>query len=134
MKMNGNGYLIDTNIIVDFFAGNQELKTQLLTIEIFIPCIVIGELYFGAYTSRVIVNRRKRLDEIILFANSFPILEIGVKTADYYGILKSQLKLKGTPIPENDIWISAIAQEHNLIVVTRDKHFAYIEELNTVYW
>jgi len=134
MKMIGNGFLVDSNIIVDFFAGDQKLKTRLEEEIFFIPSIVIGELYFGAYSSGIIVNRQKRLDEIVLFVNTFPVLEVGVNTANYYGEIKTRLKSKGTPIPENDIWISAIAKEHDLTVITKDKHFSYIENLKLTNW
>jgi tRNA(fMet)-specific endonuclease VapC len=44
------------------------------------------------------------------------------------------LKKKGTPSPENDIWISAIAMQHKLRLATRDKHFDYISGLSLVSW
>jgi tRNA(fMet)-specific endonuclease VapC len=48
--------------------------------------------------------------------------------------IKSVLRLKGHPLPENDIWIAAIALQYNLILVTRDAHFLEIENLQTVAW
>jgi predicted nucleic acid-binding protein len=40
-----------------------------------------------------------------------------------------QLKRAGTPIPDNDLWIAAIAWEHDLTLITRDEHFQYIPQL-----
>lgn len=40
----------------------------------------------------------------------------------------------GRPIPENDIWIAAIAKENDLIVVTRDKHLKNIDFIATEEW
>ena len=48
--------------------------------------------------------------------------------------IKNRLKEKGRPIPENDIWIAAIAQQHNLILVTLDDHFNEVENLETIAW
>ena len=60
------------------------------------------------------------------------ILPGSVETARHYGIIKSQLKKKGRPIPENDVWIAAIAKEYDLTLVTRDDHFSYIGETITL--
>ncbi|MFM7371947.1 MAG: PIN domain-containing protein, partial [Sphaerospermopsis kisseleviana] len=37
-------------------------------------------------------------------------------------------------LPENDVWITALALQHNLILVTRDAHFQEVENLQTVNW
>jgi tRNA(fMet)-specific endonuclease VapC len=42
--------------------------------------------------------------------------------------------IKGRPIPENDLWIAAIALEHDLIVATRDAHFGEIDNLKVEMW
>ena len=52
------------------------------------------------------------------------------ETAKHYGVIKSQLKKKGRPIPENDIWIGAIAKQHSLILVSKDQHFKEIENIS----
>ena len=54
--------------------------------------------------------------------------------ARVYGNIKSILRKKGTPIPENDIWIAALAQRNELIIVTRDKHFKQIESITIENW
>ena len=51
-----------------------------------------------------------------------------------YGEIKLQLRRKGRPIPENDIWISAIAKQYELTVVTRDDHFNEVDNLRTLTW
>jgi len=49
-------------------------------------------------------------------------------------VLKASLRRKGKPIPENDIWIAAIAYQHDLTLITRDKHFSEIDELKIIAW
>ena len=51
-------------------------------------------------------------------------------TAKKYGIIKKDLKIKGTPIPENDIWISAIAIQFDLKLAGKGDPFKYIDNLN----
>jgi tRNA(fMet)-specific endonuclease VapC len=57
------------------------------------------------------------------------VLLPGRQTADYYARLFVQLKRAGTPIPDNDLWIAALALEHDLMLVTRDRHFECIPQL-----
>jgi tRNA(fMet)-specific endonuclease VapC len=47
-----------------------------------------------------------------------------------YGIIKKYLRSKGRPLPENDIWLAALARQHGLVLLTRDRHFQEIERLN----
>ncbi|NOY42526.1 MAG: type II toxin-antitoxin system VapC family toxin, partial [Planctomycetes bacterium] len=55
-------------------------------------------------------------------------------TARVYGEIKTALRRKGRPIPDNDIWIAAVAIQHSLSLVSRDEHFANIERLSLVRW
>jgi tRNA(fMet)-specific endonuclease VapC len=51
------------------------------------------------------------------------------ETAEHYARLFVQLKRAGTPVPDNDLWIAALALEHDLLLITRDKHFERIPQL-----
>ena len=51
-----------------------------------------------------------------------------------YGEIKNALRIKGRPLPENDIWIAALARQHDLMLVTRDTHFEQIDDLNVTSW
>ena len=62
------------------------------------------------------------------------VLFPGLSTADHYGRIRAALSKAGTPIPENDIWIAAIAQEHQLPVAARDKHFDAVLGLPVLKW
>jgi len=61
-------------------------------------------------------------------------LQIDEATTVAYGNIKTTLRKKGKPVPENDIWIAAIAQRFNLILVSRDKHFKGIEDILLKSW
>jgi tRNA(fMet)-specific endonuclease VapC len=50
-------------------------------------------------------------------------------TAREYGRIKEILRAKGKPIPENDIWIAAMAVQHGLTLATRDQHFGEVPNL-----
>jgi len=51
-----------------------------------------------------------------------------------YGRVKNELHRKGTPIPENDVWIAALALQHGLAVATRDRHFDAVDGLCVEAW
>ncbi len=93
--------------------------------------MVIGELYFGARKSGRAPENLARVDE---FAANNVVLGTDVHTARWYAEIKDSLRLKGRPLPENDIWIAAIALQHRLTLITRDAHFAQIDPLNTEVW
>ena len=129
--MNGR-YLLDTNIVIALFASEAAVQTSLANVsEVFISSIVVGELYYGARKSARTVENLERIDQ---FVASSVVLGCEIATAHYYGQVKNQLRLKGRPLPENDIWIAALALQHNLLLVTRDAHFQNIENLQAIAW
>lgn len=129
--MNGK-FLLDTNIVIALFGDDASVKKRLINAdEVFISSTVLGELYFGAHKS---TNVKKNLSGIEEFASSSAVLSCDADTARHYGLIKNRLQKKGMPIPENDIWIAAVAQQHGLTVVSRDDHFREVEKLKCEMW
>jgi len=125
-------YLLDTNIIIALFANEAAVKDNLLNAdEVFVPSVAIGELYFGAHKSERAKGNLARIDE---FSASAAVLSCDTGTARRYGEIKNSLRLKGHPLPENDIWIAANAIQHGLKLVTRDTHFKDIVDLEIEVW
>jgi tRNA(fMet)-specific endonuclease VapC len=129
--MNGR-YLLDTNVVIAIFANEPALHHQLAGAdEVFVLSIVLGELYYGAQKSARSAANVARVDE---FAANNTVLVCDTETARQYGEIKSELRAKGRPIPENDIWIASVAKQHQLILVTRDGHFNNVSGLLTEVW
>jgi tRNA(fMet)-specific endonuclease VapC len=129
--MNGK-VLLDTNIVIALFANEATVKTSLEQAhEVYVPSIVVGELCFGARKSGRIRDNLARIDEFV--ANNV-VLECNTESARRYGEIKNALREKGRPIPENDIWIAAIALQHDLTLATRDMHFNEVEDLRIESW
>jgi tRNA(fMet)-specific endonuclease VapC len=126
--MNGKRYLLDTNIIVDYLRNNK-FATDFIdnNLNCFVSAIVCGELLYGAAYS---TNPNKHLKQFNEFIKNISVLTVDQETAKYYGEIKSNLRKSGTPIPENDIWIAAIAIQHGFTLATNDKHFKNINSLN----
>lgn len=111
--------LLDTNIVIALLAREEPVLKRLEDAEsVFVPSIVIGELFFGAERSARASENTARISE---FAARSSVLACDSETARYYGRIKSQLREAGRPIPENDIWIAA--QQHDLTLISRDTHF-----------
>ena len=125
-------YLLDTSIIVDLFAGDATILVRLeRATGIFIPSTALGELYYGARKSARV---EKNLEQIRQLATASVVLPSDQETGYWYGLVKDRLRRSGKPIPENDIWIAAIALQHNLILATRDKHFESVDGLSVEMW
>jgi tRNA(fMet)-specific endonuclease VapC len=127
-----NAYLLDTNAAIALLNANSAIeKIVEESDEIFVPIIVIGELYYGAEKSgRAEVNLR-RIDE---FASRYTILFCDLETAREYGRVQRELRAKGRPIQPNDMWIAAIARQHQLTVMTKDTDFNNVNNLSVQGW
>lgn len=124
-------YLLDTDGAIALLRRESPITRLLQTAEIFLPVITVGELYFGAENSGRRNANRSFVDE---FVEGKTILTCDVAIAQEYGRCKALLRRQGTPIPDNDVWIAAIALGHRLSLVTRDKHFSQIAELSAIAW
>jgi predicted nucleic acid-binding protein len=52
----------------------------------------------------------------------------------FRGQIKAELAHLGKPIPDNDVWIAALARQHDLPLATRDDHFTAVPALKTLAW
>ena len=63
--MNGK-FILDTNIVIALFAKDADVMFHLSNAEeVFVPSIVIGELFYGAYKSSRVQNNLKRINEFV---------------------------------------------------------------------
>ncbi len=120
---------LDTNRLTDLFRGDAALAARLeLCDEVWLPLVVLGEIKAGFYGGAEPV-RNQALLQILLAKPTVRILLPGRETAEHYARLYVQLRRAGTPVPDNDLWIAALALEHDLMLITRDKHFRRIPQL-----
>jgi|SRR5690606_4017694 len=130
--MTGSNVLLDTNIISAWLKGDSSIADNIdLNNGVFIPAIVVGEMYYGAQYSTNVKKNIKNIQKVI---THYEVLYVDTDTALIYGKIKAELRRKGRPIPENDIWIAAISIQYNLILITRDGHFNEVEGLLIEKW
>jgi tRNA(fMet)-specific endonuclease VapC len=122
---------IDTNIAIDILNGDAKILRFIDPYEsVVLPIAVIGELRYGAYRSAKQSDNLVKIDALEMRCE---IIEIGSSVADLYGSLKTFLAAKGTPIPENDIWIAACCLSIDAPFLTNDRHFKEIPHLKTFF-
>lgn len=125
-------FLLDTNIIIAFLGREPAILANLAQAEYFaISCITAGELRYGAHNSGRVEANLHRIDELLRDAI---VLNCDEQTSDLYARCKINLKRKGRPINENDLWIAATAMQCGLTLVSRDNDFAAIDNLSLVKW
>lgn len=130
--MTGSKLLLDTNIISALTRGEAIILQNIRKASsVYTSVISIGELNYGAQFSQ---DPKKHLAQIKNLRKVIKVLLVDEESSLEYGKIKAALRRRGTPIPENDIWIAAIAIRHKLPVVTRDNDFNYIAGLKTIKW
>jgi predicted nucleic acid-binding protein len=120
---------LDTNRITDLFRGDLELAEQLSTAEeVWIPLFALGEIKAG-FQGGTQQRRNESLLNRLLAKPTVDVLLPDRETAEQYARIFVQLKRAGTPVPDNDLWIAALVLEHDLVLITRDRHFERIPQV-----
>lgn len=96
--------------------------------EVWLPLIVLGEVQAG-FQSGSHSHRNHRMLSAFLQRSTAGVLLPDQDTASHYAQLFAQLRRTGKPIPDNDLWIAALCVQHNLALISRDKHFDRIPQL-----
>ena len=130
--MTGSKIFLDSNIVIEIFSGNKMLADKINELPgFYISSIVLGELHVGI--NRV-VNKSKHLNKLSSFLGLCSVLDVDSATAQFFGEITAALFKKGKPIPSNDVWIAATVRQHNLTLISRDKHFQEVENINIENW
>lgn len=124
--------ILDTNAISAMAEGDTALEAVLPDVRSqFIPVICLGEYRSGIIRSRA----RRELDRWLdMLASSRRVLPVELETTRYYAEIVADLRQRDCMIPMNDVWIAALAQQHKLPVLSRDRHFDHIKNLRRVSW
>ncbi len=123
--------LLDTSVVIAALEEpNVYLKSLVKDASCYLTATVVGELMYGAYNS---ARQEQNLARVERMQNLLGYLPCDFDTARLYGRIKAELRRKGKPIPDNDIWIAAAAIQYGLTLVTRDRHFDFIDGLSRQY-
>jgi predicted nucleic acid-binding protein len=124
--------ILDTDAVSALFAGERTLAALLAgTRRHHLPTVVIGEYRYGLARSRHRADLASLLEALV---SASIVLPVEVATTPHYARVRNELRARGTPIPENDVWIGALARQHDLAVVSRDDHFDLVPQLIRRTW
>jgi predicted nucleic acid-binding protein len=124
--------ILDTNCLSDLAAGAPGVESLLQRAnQAAVPAVVLGEYKYGLRQSRYRTIHERWL---VTFLAGCRVLPVDEGTAERYAEIRDELRRIGRPIPENDIWIAALARQHALPVLSRDKHFDCVSGLTRIAW
>jgi predicted nucleic acid-binding protein len=125
--------VLDTNIYSDYAEGLPQTVDFMATYGefIYLPSVVIGELYFGFMKGSRQQFNEKKLHQFIGRLR-VEIINVNANVARKYAIIYLSLQKKGTKIPINDVWIAASCMEVGGTLLTRDQHFKVVDQIETV--
>ena len=123
-------YLIDSDILIYFLKGKQEVVEKLSQIpidDLYISRINYTELIYGAYNSAKINQNLKVIEP---FLESFTVLEFTKVSSLIFAKEKARLKKNGNIIADMDLMIASIAIENDCMLISNNiKHFERIQNL-----
>ena len=118
--------LLDTNALSALWNGDERVLEALGQAEcVFMSIVVLGELFAGFRGGSRMKENRARLTGLLV-KPTVRTLELSIETAEVYGQIKDTLKRAGTPVPINDVWLSAQAIETGSVLITFDSHFGKV--------
>ncbi len=96
--------------------------------QIFVSTISLGELEAGFELGSKAAQNRRTLG-CFLEESYVEVVRVDEEIARHYGRIFARLRRAGKPLPTNDIWIAATAAACRCPVLTFDRHFLEIAEL-----
>ena len=121
-------FLLDTNAVIGIIAANSSLLSRLsehVPNDFAVPSVVMYELYWGAYKSGKVAENVARVDAL-----RFEVLDLSTADAKAAGLIRADLKRKGTPIETYDLLIAGQAVARSLTLITNNvKELRRVENL-----
>ena len=125
--------VLDTNVLIRFLErGGDYAETFSRYDRLLIPAAVDGEYRAGIDAATKSGLRRQKAFDVLLGSSAVEYVPVGREVSAEYAQVFRQLQERGTPIPQNDIWIAATALVRRAPLCTLDDHFKNVEELELV--
>ena len=139
-------YLLDTNHCSAIILGEPSVIRRVTEVEMNVAtCVIVqGELIYMMEKS---AQKETNLARLAEFLEDIRIYRITEDTATHYGQLKAELfnqfapkekskrrktKITDLGFGENDLWIAAVALQHNLTIVSGDSDFERMQQVRTL--
>ena len=124
--------ILDTNALSAFAEEDPDLFAILRpSREVMLPVIVLGEYRAGITRSRHRSRYENWLEGLLADCG---VLDINQETSRHYAAVVLELRHIGKPIPANDLWIAALCRQHNLSLLSKDRHFDTVSGIHRLDW
>jgi len=132
-------YLLDTNHWSYLQEQHPLVVSRLHQLSdeasLYMSVVSQGELLAGVEWAQGLRRKRRLLElyeQVVAMATA--ILPVTPQVAERYAQIYAQLRQKGHLIQTNDIWIAASALVYDMILVSADAHFRFIDGLTVEDW
>ena len=91
--------LLDTNVVIAFFNGNQEVlkRIQAEIGRIALSTLMVAELDYGAKASQ---TAKENIEKLHRFVDIVQVVPFDLESAKIFGTIKSKLRKLGKPTGE----------------------------------
>ena len=125
--------VLDTNVLIRFLErGGDYVETFSRFDRLLIPAAVEGEYRAGIDAATRPGQRRQKAFDALLGSSAVEFVPVRREISAEYAQVFRQLQERGTPIPQNDIWIAATARVRHAPLCTLDDHFKNVEGLELI--
>jgi tRNA(fMet)-specific endonuclease VapC len=127
-------YMLDTNMVSYITKGqSQTARARMLNLEkdevVCLSAITEAEIHYGLAKRPEAIVLRERME---WFLSAINVLPWGRAEARTYGALRAKLESSGKTLQNMDMQIAAHAIAVDAILVTNDKAFAQVGDLNRI--
>ena len=124
--------VLDTNVLIAFLQNPDDFAERFSGYDvILLTPVVLGEFRAGLFDTKAGRENRKAIDAF-LQNPAVKVCPMTDNTSLCYAKVFQALRKAGKPIPTNDIWIAAAAQENGAALATDDGHFKAVPLLQIV--
>ena len=115
--------ILDTSAYIRFKQGDLRFVERMAGAQrLLVSAVVLGELLYGFRNGTRFETNLQELDAFISHP-AVEVVHVSEVSADRYSRIAHDLKLNGSPIPSNDIWIAAQTMEYGAELLSSDPHF-----------
>ena len=126
-------YLLDTSQVVYYLRQKQGVVDDLQSRKsegLAVSAISVAELYEGVFRATDPEEAERVLKG---FLSEVTVLVVDEEIGRVFGQERAKLRQVGTPMSDLDLLIAATALRHDLTLLTADRDFERVENLNTIF-
>ena len=127
-------YLLDTTAYSELLRGHKKVGEIVRNAdELYVPSVVIAELEYGFRLGTRQLENEKLLARFVSNRKVHILLPDNATTSYFVDIAVFAHK-KGVQLSSHDMWIAALAEQWNVVLVSFDKDFEHLTYKDLQLW